>query len=166
LRLPESWTERLPALEQLEEPWEPFPRIALLPWIAFYLFFLYQQTRNGMLPGLMDGVFVPIHEGGHLLFRIAGEFLMIAGGTFLQLFAPFALATYFAFRRQPQGVAFCSFFFFTIIFITFSFFTFNLGPFKSSSASGPVILNSRRQFSPVDNGKSLSSSPSFRCILR
>jgi len=37
---------------------------------------------------------------------------MIAGGTFLQLFAPFALATYFAFRRQPQGVAFCSFFFF------------------------------------------------------
>ena len=112
MRLPESWTERIPALEQLEEPWEPFPRIALFAWIAFYLFFLNQQARHGMLPGLMDGVFVPIHEGGHLLFRIAGEFLMIAGGTFLQLFAPFALATYFAFRRQPQGVAFCSFFFF------------------------------------------------------
>jgi len=41
VRLPESWTERIPALEQLEEPWEPFPRIALFAWIAFYLFFLY-----------------------------------------------------------------------------------------------------------------------------
>ena len=61
---------------------------------------------------LMDGVFVPIHEGGHLLFRIFGEFLMIAGGTLLQLGVPFALATYFLFQRQAQGVAFCLFFFF------------------------------------------------------
>ena len=60
----------------------------------------------------MDGVFVPIHEGGHLLFRLGGEFIMVAGGTFLQLFAPFALATYFFFRRQSQAVAFCLFFFF------------------------------------------------------
>ena len=112
MRLPDSWTEQLPVLEQLEEPWETFPRIALYVWIAFYLFFLYEQSRNGMLPGLMNGVFVPIHEGGHLLFRIGGEFIMVAGGTFLQLFAPFALALYFAFRRQPQGVAFCGFFFF------------------------------------------------------
>jgi di/tricarboxylate transporter len=60
----------------------------------------------------MDGVFVPIHEGGHLLFRLAGEFISVAGGTFLQLFVPFALAAYFFFRRQSQGVAFCLFFFF------------------------------------------------------
>jgi hypothetical protein len=55
---------------------------------------------------------VPIHEGGHLLFRWAGEFVSVAGGTFLQLFVPFALAVYFFFRRQSQGVAFCLFFFF------------------------------------------------------
>ena len=61
---------------------------------------------------LMDGVFVPIHEGGHLLFRLAGEFISVAGGTFLQLFVPFALAAYFFFRRQLQGVAFCLFLFF------------------------------------------------------
>src|ERR1700727_3168455 len=112
MRLPDSWIERLPVLEELDQPWEPFPRVALFAWVAFYLFFLYQQSHNGPLPGLMNGVFVPIHEGGHLLFRIAGEFLMVAGGTFLQLFAPFALAVYFVFRRQPQGVAFCIFFFF------------------------------------------------------
>ena len=112
MRLPESWTERLPALEELEQDWEPVPRAALVAWIIFYALFLYQRARGSGLLLLMDGVFVPIHEGGHLLFRFGGEFIMVAGGTFLQLFVPFALATYFFFRRQSQGVAFCLFFFF------------------------------------------------------
>lgn len=60
----------------------------------------------------MDGVFVPIHEGGHLLFRWFGEFVSVAGGTLLQLGVPLALAMYFLFQRQAQGVAFCLFFLF------------------------------------------------------
>lgn len=60
----------------------------------------------------MDGVFVPIHEGGHLLFRFFGEFVSIAGGTILQLLVPILLASYFLFHRQAQGVAFCLFFMF------------------------------------------------------
>jgi hypothetical protein len=112
MHIPESWTERLPALEQLEEEWEPVPRAALVAWIIFYALFLYQAGRGTGILLLMDGVFVPIHEGGHLLFRWGGEFIGIAGGTFLQLFVPFALAVYFLFRRQSQGVAFCLFFFF------------------------------------------------------
>jgi hypothetical protein len=113
MHLPESWTERLPVLEEFEEPWDPFPRIALFAWIAFYSFFLYQQARKGMLPGMMDGVFVPIHEGGHLLFRIGGEFLMIAGGTFLQLFAPFSLAAYLRFAGNPRELRSARFSFFS-----------------------------------------------------
>jgi len=112
LRLPDSWTERLPFLESLEEPWTPVPRIALVAWLVFFGLFLYQLARGTGLLLLMDGVFVPIHEGGHLLFRFFGEFVMVAGGTFLQLFVPLALATYFFFQRQTQGVAFCLFFFF------------------------------------------------------
>jgi hypothetical protein len=112
VRVPDSWTERLPVLEELEQPWEPVPRAALVAWLIFYALFLYQRARGTGLLLLMDGVFVPIHEGGHLLFRLGGEFIMVAGGTFLQLFAPFALATYFFFRRQSQAVAFCLFFFF------------------------------------------------------
>jgi hypothetical protein len=112
MRFPESWTERLPVLEELEEDWEPVPRAALVAWIIFYALFLYQAARGTGILLLMDGVFVPIHEGGHLLFRWGGEFIGIAGGTFLQLFVPFALAVYFLFRRQSQGVAFCLFFFF------------------------------------------------------
>jgi hypothetical protein len=112
VHLPESWTERLPFLEELEQEWEPLPRAALVAWIIFYVLFLYQVGRGSGILLLMDGVFVPIHEGGHLLFRLAGEFIAVAGGTFLQLFVPFALAVYFFFRRQSQGVAFCLFFFF------------------------------------------------------
>jgi hypothetical protein len=112
MRLPESLTERLPFLEVLEEDWEPVARWALVAWVVFYALFLYQAERGQGILLLIDGVFVPIHEGGHLLFRFFGQWIYIAGGTFLQLFVPFALATYFTFRRQPMGTAFCAFFFF------------------------------------------------------
>lgn len=112
VHIPDSWTERFPVLEELEQDWEPVPRAALALWVAFYSLFVYQCARGSGILLLMDGVFVPIHEGGHLLFRWAGEFVSVAGGTFLQLFVPFALAVYFFFRRQSQGVAFCLFFFF------------------------------------------------------
>jgi len=109
MQLPEALTERLPFLEVLEEPWAPVPRVALVAWLLFFSLFLYQLAHGSGFLLLMDGVFVPIHEGGHLLFRWFGEFVAIAGGTFLQLFAPLALATYFWFQRQSQGVAFCMF---------------------------------------------------------
>lgn len=112
MRLPESWTERLPFLESLEENWEPVPRVALAGWLVFYGLFLYQAAVGKGFLLMIDLVFVPIHEGGHLLFRWFGEFLSVAGGTFLQLLVPFCLAAYFVFRRQLQGAAFCLFFFF------------------------------------------------------
>jgi hypothetical protein len=112
MRLPESWTERLPFLETLEEDWQPIPRIALWIWIVFYAACLWGLAAGWEFPRVIDLVFIPVHEGGHLLFRWFGEFISVAGGTFLQLAAPFALAVYFAFRRQAQGVAFCLFFFF------------------------------------------------------
>jgi hypothetical protein len=112
MRLPGSWTERLPVLELLEDDWQTTPRAAFVVACAFYLLFLLQAAR-GTGPFLMiDLVFVPIHEGGHLLFRFFGEFLAVAGGTLLQLGVPFMLATYFAFQRHVQGTAFCAFFFF------------------------------------------------------
>ena len=112
MRLPEEWTERLPFLETLEEDWKPVPRAILIVACVFYVLFLVQAAR-GSGPFLMiDLVFVPIHEGGHLLFRFCGEFLGVAGGTLLQLSVPLMLATYFVFQRHVQGAAFCLFFFF------------------------------------------------------
>ena len=112
MRLPESWTERLPFLEALEEDWDPIPKAALVTWLLIYSLFLYQAARGQGILLLMDGVFVPIHEGGHLLFRFFGEFLSVLGGTFLQLLVPVLLASYFLFHRQAQGVGFCLFFMF------------------------------------------------------
>jgi hypothetical protein len=112
VRVPDSWTERLPFLEGLEEAWEPVPRAVLIAACAFYALFLFQSARGRGLPALMDLVFIPIHEGGHALFSYFGHSLMIAGGTILQLGVPLLLAAYFLFRRQVQGTAFCTFFFF------------------------------------------------------
>jgi hypothetical protein len=112
LLLPESWTERLPFLGALEDDWQSVPRVALIAWLIFYAFVFYELISGGEFPKYMDLVFVPVHEGGHLLFAWFGQFIAVAGGTFLQLAAPAMLAIYFAFRRQPQGVTFCMFFFF------------------------------------------------------
>ncbi|HXO87741.1 MAG TPA: hypothetical protein VN885_03760 [Candidatus Acidoferrales bacterium] len=112
MNLPEWWTERFPFLEPLEDEWRPVHRAILAIAAAFYLLFLY-QAAHGSGPMLMiDLVFVPIHEGGHLLFRFFGEFLAVAGGTILQLAVPLMLAAFFIFQRQIPGTAFCVFFFF------------------------------------------------------
>jgi hypothetical protein len=112
VRLPESWTERLPFLGALEDDWQPVPRVALIAWSIFYAFFFYELLSGGEFPKYMDGVFVPVHEGGHIIFGWFGKFISVAGGTLLQLAAPAMLAIYFVFRRQPQGVTFCMFFLF------------------------------------------------------
>jgi hypothetical protein len=113
MQLPEYLTARLPALAVLEDDWEPVSRPALVAWVLFYGIVLLGAAFGGGLARWFDLVFVPIHEGGHLLFGWFGShWLMVAGGTILQLFAPFALAVYFIFRRQITGTAFCAFFFF------------------------------------------------------
>jgi hypothetical protein len=99
-------------LEPLQRDWQPVSRPALIGWSIFYVLFLLYAffDRSGYL--FIDYVFVPIHEGGHLLFSYFGHTLMIAGGTILQLGVPLMLAAYFAYQRQVPGTAFCTFFFF------------------------------------------------------
>jgi len=56
---------------------------------------------------LFSGINLPIHEGGHLLFRMVGwEFLHAAGGTLLQLVVPLASALMFLRQRDYFAVAF------------------------------------------------------------
>src|SRR6202140_2534436 len=112
MEIPGSLSERFPFLGALEEDWEPVSRGIFFGWLAFYVLLIGNAALGGKLFQWFDLVFVPIHEGGHLLFGYFGEWIMVAGGTFLQLFAPFALAVYFAFRCQAPGTAFCAFFFF------------------------------------------------------
>ena len=99
-------------LADLRDDWKAVSRPVRIGWLVFYgLFLVYAfGNKSGFL--FIDYVFVPIHEGGHLLFGYFGHTLMVAGGTILQLAVPLALAVYFVFQRQLTGVAFCGFFFF------------------------------------------------------
>lgn len=110
--IPESLSEWFPFLDALEQGWEQVPRPVFWGWLVFYVLLIGNAAAGGHLFQWFDLVFIPIHEGGHLLFRFFGEWITVAGGTFLQLFVPFALAVYFVFRRQIPGMAFCAFFFF------------------------------------------------------
>ncbi len=102
---------QLEFLAPLEERWGRVSKGAFIGWLVFYaLFLLYQaKSPSGVITDL---VFVPIHEGGHLLFRWFGQWLAVLGGTMLQLGVPVALAVYFVFQRQLTATAFCVFFFF------------------------------------------------------
>ena len=55
-------------LEAFKEEWKPVSKAALIAWLVFYgLFLLHALTnKSGFL--IIDYVFLPIHEGGHLLF--------------------------------------------------------------------------------------------------
>jgi hypothetical protein len=111
---PDSWDDSAPLLEPEppEKRWLRIPPISLAVWLIFFAVFLYQLGRGKGFLLVVDSLFVPIHEGGHLLFGYLGQTIGVAGGTFLQLFVPFALAVYFLYYRQAEGVAFCMFFFF------------------------------------------------------
>ncbi|MGC2421729.1 MAG: hypothetical protein WA405_08785 [Candidatus Acidiferrales bacterium] len=112
MRLPESWKERLPFPDVLEQDWQPVPLAVTILAGAFYILFLIEAARGSGPLLMMDLVFIPIHEGGHLLFRFFGQFLMVCGGTLMQLGVPLMLAAWFIFHRQVPGTAFCIFFFF------------------------------------------------------
>ncbi|MGO9642623.1 MAG: hypothetical protein ACLP1Y_15120 [Candidatus Acidiferrales bacterium] len=112
MRIPDRLSERLPFFEAFGEDWQPVPLAVTVSELVFFSLMLFSAATGGAWIEWMDLVFVPIHEGGHLLFRFFGEWIMVAGGTFLQLFVPFALAVYFVFRRQLPGTAFCGFFLF------------------------------------------------------
>jgi hypothetical protein len=99
-------------LSVLQEDWEPVSKSVRVGWLLFYAVFLFYAFTNKSGYLIIDYVFVPIHEGGHLLFGYFGHTLMVAGGTLLQLGVPLLLAVWFVFHRQLTGVAFCSFFFF------------------------------------------------------
>lgn len=54
---------------------------------------------------LIDGVNLVIHEAGHVVFMPFGEFVMIAGGSLLQIIMPLAFVVYFYRTEKPYSAA-------------------------------------------------------------
>ena len=102
--------ERFPFLESLEEDWKPVSRWALAGWLAFYALFLLHIARSESVS--IDLLWLILHEGGHLVFSPFGKFLMVLGGTLMQLAVPLGFALYFVLQRHAPATALCLFFFF------------------------------------------------------
>jgi hypothetical protein len=58
----------------------------------------------------IDAVFLhfvhtPIHEAGHVFFRVFGEFMGIAGGSLFQIIVPLVFFGYFVWHEKPFSAA-------------------------------------------------------------
>lgn len=54
---------------------------------------------------LIDGVNLVIHEAGHLIFSLFGEFMMIAGGSLFQVIMPALFVGYFWYNGKYYSAA-------------------------------------------------------------
>ena len=52
---------------------------------------------------------LPIHEAGHIFFRLLGEFMGIAGGSILQILIPVVFFGYFVYYKKPFSASIVSF---------------------------------------------------------
>lgn len=68
---------------------------------VYFLWIAYVPMQGSFL----DLVDLPIHETGHLIFRVFGEFMGIAGGSLLQVMFPVVFAGYFVWRMQYYSAA-------------------------------------------------------------
>ena len=79
-----------------------YPRLVLA--ILFTLYFVW-IALDPMQGSFLDNVDLPIHEFGHLLFRLFGQFLMVAGGSLFQVIMPAIFVGYFILQRSFYSAA-------------------------------------------------------------
>ncbi len=81
------------------------PKLILAILLSIYFLSIAYAPMNG---SFLDMVDLPIHETGHLLFRIFGEFMMIAGGSLFQVIVPLIFVGYFVWQRSYYSAAIVS----------------------------------------------------------
>jgi len=79
-----------------------FPKLIFA--IVLTIYFLWIAYAP-MLGSFLDLVDLPIHETGHLIFRIFGEFRGVAGGSIFQVLLPAVFVGYFVWKEQYYSAA-------------------------------------------------------------
>lgn len=74
-----------------------YPKLILAVLFVLYFGWIAIDPMQG---SFLDNVDLPIHEFGHLLFRLFGEFMMVAGGSLFQVVFPAVFVGYFVWQRQ------------------------------------------------------------------
>lgn len=77
-------------------------RLALTIFLAIYGFVILRNPGAG---SLMDSVDLPIHETGHIVFSLFGDFMQFLGGTLLQLIMPAVFVGYFLKREDKHAAS-------------------------------------------------------------
>lgn len=103
----ESWlSELFQPLDKLDEV-SFYGRCAVLLGLAIWSWFLigYDYRIGEINQSFMHNILLPIHEAGHVIFRILGDFMMILGGSFLQILLPFGICVAFIVMRRDNFAA-------------------------------------------------------------
>ena len=79
-----------------------YPKLIFAVLLSIYFLSI---AYDPMLGSFLDLVDLPIHETGHLLFRLFGEFMGIAGGSLFQVILPAVFVGYFVWREQYYSAA-------------------------------------------------------------
>ena len=87
-----------------------YGRAAALAFVAVWgVFIAALDYRTGEMGGsFMHNIILPIHEAGHVFFRLLGEWMMMAGGSIFQVALPLAIGAAFLLKQKdPFGAAMC-----------------------------------------------------------
>jgi hypothetical protein len=79
-----------------------YPKLIFAALLTVYFLWIAKDPMQGSFLDLVD---LPIHETGHLLFRVLGEFMMIAGGSLFQVVFPAVFVGYFIWQGRPFSAA-------------------------------------------------------------
>lgn len=78
------------------------PKLIFAILLSIYFLWIAYDPMQG---SFLDNVDLPIHETGHLLFRILGEFMGIAGGSLFQVIFPAVFVGYFIWQKSYYSAA-------------------------------------------------------------
>jgi len=78
------------------------PKLIFAVFASIYFLWIAYDPIQG---SFLDNVDLPIHETGHLIFRIFGEFMGIAGGSLFQVIFPAVFVGYFIWQRSYYSAA-------------------------------------------------------------
>ncbi len=78
------------------------PKLVFAALLTLYFLWIAYDPMQGSFLDLVD---LPIHETGHLIFRLFGEFMSIAGGSLFQVIVPAVFVGYFIWRLQYYSAA-------------------------------------------------------------
>lgn len=78
-----------------------------VPVIFLFFWVLFRKLQDYQNFAIFDGINLSLHEMGHPLFHFFGKFMLAAGGTILQCFAPIAAGIVLLKQRDYFGICFC-----------------------------------------------------------